>query len=286
MPGAKSITCTQCAAPLEIENPRAKTVVCSHCGAQLDLTSPDYAFLGVVQREPIVAPLKVGQVGHDADGTEWRILGHLRFEEDGYHWDEYLLRAGDGRTFWIQYDDGAFSFYWPRRLKEPVDPLKCTGRFTLEGKDYVCRGFGRAKIERLEGELTWKATVGDSIRWIDAGEIGMEWTDREIEVFDREAVSKKRILEFFGMTRKELEAGCYIEEDPDDEDRPLSASSALSALADDDEDIFDLLGVPPLVKIIILVIIVVLVILFGDTESGGGFYHRGGYSGGGYSFGK
>ncbi|MDF1564070.1 MAG: DUF4178 domain-containing protein [Deltaproteobacteria bacterium] len=274
---ARSITCTNCGAPLEVHNPRAKICVCQFCGAQLDLTSPDYAFLGVVQRDPLIAPLQVGQIATDDDGTKWRILGQIRFEEDGFHWDEWLLQAEDGRSFWIQYDDGRFSFYTPRRLTEPVDPLECTGTFELGGKKHLCRDFGAASIQRIEGELTWKAAVGQTVRWLDAREVAMEWTERELEIFDVAPVSKGRIVQLFGMTRAELEAGCYLQEDGDDWDSD-----------DDGEDVLDQLGVTPPVKAMIYLIIVAVIVAFTIMDECGGIggYHRGGYSSGGYSFGK
>lgn len=280
---AKTIRCTQCGAPLEIHNPRAKTTVCGSCGAQLDLTSPDYAFLGVVQREPITHPLKVGMHGKDEAGLAWRIVGHLRYEESGYYWDEYLLQAANGESAWIQYDDGKFSFYEPKRLTEPLDPKKCVGRFELGGKWHYAHDMGAATVGYIEGELTWKARVGDTVKWIDAGDVGIEFTEREIEVFDVTRRSPTQIATFFGIDRSELKAGSYtFKEDG-------GASGGLQGNA---RNLF-----------VVAFIVIFLLIAFGSNCSscnnggtGTGYrhgsygyphtYHRGFHSGGGFHFGK
>jgi hypothetical protein len=279
---AKTISCTQCGAPLEIHNPRAKTAVCGSCGAQLDLTSPDYAFLGVVQREPLTQPLEVGMHGTDAAGLAWRIVGHLRFAEDSYWWDEYLVQAADGQSAWIQYDDGKFSRYTPRRLKEPLDPKTAGGRFQLDGKWHYTREVGAASISHIEGELTWKARVGDTVRWIDARDVGIEWTEKEIEVFDVASMSRAEVASLFGVDRATLKAGCYTFADDDDDDEDASSPVQLS---------------PAQSKMLVWGIIALffVIFLFGNNSCGGcgsssgtyvHGYHRGYHSGGGFHFGK
>jgi len=271
---AKTISCTQCGAPLEIHNPRAKTTVCGSCGAQLDLTSPDYAFLGVVQREPVTQPLEVGMHGTDEQGLAWRIVGHLRFAEDDYWWDEYLLQAADGQSAWIQYDDGHFSFYTPKRLTEALDPTKATGRFQLEGKWHYAREAGAASVTHIEGELTWKARVGDTVRWIDAGDVGVEWTEKEIEVFEVKRMSLGQVASLFGVDRAKLKAGCYSFADDDDDDNAVKLTPAQS-------------------KMVVwgFIALIFLFMFFGNCHSCGNrgyntHYHRGYHSGGGFHFGK
>ncbi|RMG19159.1 MAG: DUF4178 domain-containing protein [Deltaproteobacteria bacterium] len=281
MAGAKKIACTQCGAPLEIQNPRAKTVVCAHCGAQLDLTSPDYAFLGVVQREPLLTPLKVGQSGTDTEGVTWTIIGMMRLREDSWYWDEFLIQATDGRTAWIQYDDGEFSIFAPKRLTEPLDPKEIQGKFFLEGRWHYVRERGQAVIDRIEGELTWKAKVGDVMNWIDAAAVGIEWTDREIEVFERRHIERSALATMFGMSVEELSEGAYTLED-DDEDEgwaPVSSSgkqvSAVQAAV-----------------IIGFLLLFLLFLAYAASQGGSmvssssGGYSRGYSSGGGFSFGK
>lgn len=271
---AKTISCTNCGAPLELTNPRAKTAVCASCGAQLDLTSPDYAFLGVVQRDPMRQPLTVGMSGtyHDQAVS---IIGHIRFKEDDYWWDEYLLHLADGQSLWLQYDDGRFSMYRPKRLTERLDPTKCTGRFQLGGKWHYAREFGAATIDRIEGELTWKATVGDTVRWIDASDVGIEWTDKEIEVFDVDHINRGFVARTFGIDRAQLDAGCYSFDDDEEEQSFGGGSDKVTLTAG---------------KLLIIGIVLVLFIAFAYCTPSSGYhntgYHRGYHGGGGFHFGK
>lgn len=309
----KQLKCTSCGAPLEVFSAGTKTIGCKYCQAQIDLTSPQFAAYAGMAQPPIRAPLKVGQTGTlEAQGCQ--IIGHLRLAEQDWWWDEYLILLADGTTRWLQYDDGAFAIYKSVRLEHPLDPMSIGSTFHLGKVMYRVADRGRATIQRIEGELTWKAKVGDPMAWIDAvtpdivgdpsrpRRLGVEWTSQELELFGKTAMTWREVAAAFGMTMLELEAGCYSFDDDDD----------------DDDDSPELMQHLPYILIGIVAVAIILVAIkvatsrtdepeYSDrdrvlgTHAGGSHrtvggaagarslssYRRGGYSrGSGFSFGK
>jgi hypothetical protein len=294
---------------LQVLGPFSKTIACAYCEAQIDLTSPQFAFYGGLKQPPITAPIKVGQTGAFR-GKRFRVIGHLRLAEQDWWWDEYQLLADDGTTGWLQYDDGAFALYDGVRLQHPLDPMSIGSTFHLGKVMYRVLDRGRATISRIEGELTWKAKVGDPMAWIDAvtpdivgdparpKRLGVEWSVHELELFGKTSVTWREVAEAFGMTLAELGAGCYRFDDDDDEDD------------DDGEGIFSNKTMLIAAALLIFVVLLYAAAQFGgdgDDDYGqpgvagaggagvyGGTrsrprtsYRRGGYSrGSGFSFGK
>ncbi len=215
--GAKAINCSQCGGPLEVFVPNAKTCVCPHCSSQLDLTSPNYEFLQAIRKTPVRAPLQVGMMGVHPSAGRMRVVGHLRFQDvrETWFWDEFLVISESGHQMWIQYDDRTFSTYSARRLRSPVHPDTAQSHFMLEGQRYQIRDRGEAFIRYLNGELTWHATLQDRVKWIDAGPIGVEWTEKEIEVFDKQSITNANIQEWFGLEKYEFLSNCYFFNDND-----------------------------------------------------------------------
>ena len=201
---SKKIACTSCGAPLEVYTPKAKRVVCSHCDAQLDLTTPDYAFIGKIERPDSNTILDVGMAGEDSAGLGWRVVGRLRFEgyDEGepYFWDEFLVLNEEGESVWLQWElETGFTFFAPRRLASPVDPEGAGAFIEVDGEQHRIKERGVCTLIELEGEMTWKASKGDRFAWIDAGEVGVEWTERELELFDRKSATYEQIAQIFGL---------------------------------------------------------------------------------------
>lgn len=228
---AKSIKCTRCGAPLELKSPRAKTIVCSHCGAQLDLTTPDYAFLEELRRDPLIHPLRVGMKG-TFHGVAWEVIGHIRYQEMTWWWDEYLVMASDGRTGWIQYDEGSFRWFEPF-VPQHVQPVDFHSQVLVaDGRQEPVQERGRGRIDRIEGELTWKARVGEQVEYLDGWRIAVEITPRELEWFYVSPLRREQIAHVFGITLHQLEQGCYVVPDEtldfhDDEESSVGVASEL-----------------------------------------------------------
>ncbi len=286
---ARAINCTRCGAPLHLTVPNAKTVVCGHCNAQLDLTSPDYAFLQFVQKNALRSPLKVRMRGNHPQAGSIMIAGHIRFSERDYWWDEYLVVNEHGQSIWIQYDDGKFSQYTSRRLRSPLQPEQIGQVVVLPDGRYPVSDRGIATISHIAGELTWSACVGDRMKWIDAGAIGIEWTEREIELFDKGRVSRNEIAQWFAISPSVLDAACYTFDDSGPTSTG-SASGIFSLFFDDEDGELTLLGQGLLILMFIFVSIALDSCEDDDDDynygRNGSVYYRGSYGGGGYGFGK
>lgn len=66
---------------------------------------------------------------------------------------------------------------------------------------------GRARINRIEGKLTWRARVGDEVVSLDAAGFGVEFSATELEWFRREHLRHDEVARAFGLSMAELKTG-------------------------------------------------------------------------------
>lgn len=223
-PNVRSILCTKCGAPLALHLPRAKTIVCQHCRAQLDLTKEPYELLGFFRSHKLQHPLRLG-LQASLDGALFTLVGHVRYVESTWFWDEYLGISEDGRALWIQYDEGAFSLYTPFVPQEPEEIGAKATHVTVDGQQHRIQGRGNARVGFLDGEFTFRVKRGDLVQYVDAGALAVELTEREVEFFQVRSIDKANLADAVGLTLEELEAGCYHfeEEDAGDGGHPTSS---------------------------------------------------------------
>jgi hypothetical protein len=181
-----------------------KTIVCGSCGSQLDLTDPTFrvlADLSNVRAEPRT-PIGLGMYA-EFKGQRWQAIGRIRYREEGAFWDEWLLMTDDGEFLWLTEGEEGFTLYDPVVPSEPIDPHAVRDVVTVDGVSYPVRARGVGTVDFLEGELTWKATRGDQVRYIDAQlgqtKFSIEWTPSEIEYFRGEKQSANAVREAFGL---------------------------------------------------------------------------------------
>jgi hypothetical protein len=184
----KELDCPNCGSSLSVKNARkAKLLVCHNCGSQIDLTSPEHAIIGkaILGHARPRSSTRLGQI-LAFDDVEWQVVGRVCYDDEG-HWDEWLLMSEDGEYRWLVEDEGETTLYWPFVPTNPVDPNKVGWYLDLEGFKARVTERGHATIEYVEGELTWKARVGDGMYYLDAeyadGVYSIEWSEREIEFF-------------------------------------------------------------------------------------------------------
>ncbi len=79
-------------------------------------------------------------------GTMWTVEGTLRFDEDGFEWQEHLLVDGNRREWLsVEDDDGALSAWQWSRLNVPgVEPGPA--EVTIEGVAYRLKERGSARF--------------------------------------------------------------------------------------------------------------------------------------------
>ena len=205
----KKLTCPKCASPLELKNAgRSKSIVCPSCGSQIDLTSPDYQILGQVGRrlDPQVTQFKVGMHG-PLDGQDFEIIGRVVYhDEEDDIWDEWLLLSAAGEYVWISDSENEGMALWRGFVPtEPVEPGKIAEgmRLNLRNATVTVRDVGRANIDYLEGELTWKAKVNDKMNYAEADganqRISIEYTQNEIEFYWGKRLDRPGTARAFGV---------------------------------------------------------------------------------------
>ncbi|MEW6232623.1 MAG: DUF4178 domain-containing protein [Chloroflexota bacterium] len=203
----KMLACTSCGASLEIKNAlKAKVLVCQHCGAQLDLTDPQYAVIGRALKDaaPPRSWLRLGMEG-TLQGEKYQIIGRVRYREDPWFWDEWLLMTEEGRYKWLTEGEEEITLWESFTPTEPTDPRGLEEGDTIrpEGRKAQVKEVGRARIDYVEGELTWKARLGETISYLDARENGgkysIEWSEKEIEFYKGRQLSSGEVMEAFGQ---------------------------------------------------------------------------------------
>lgn len=208
---AKTLTCTSCGAPLPVRNVfKAKTVVCRNCDTQLDLSSPALEILGKLpSRQKPQDAICLGLSGELPDGRSFEIIGRLRFsdfdDEESWFWDEWLLLAENGEYLWLQEDGKSFELQTPFMPNHPptLDALRHDYEIPVDGTSYRVVERGRPSVSYVEGELTWRAKVGDTVDFVDArgpgGGFGAEFSEDEMEFFRRQHLSRKEAFQLCGL---------------------------------------------------------------------------------------
>ena len=208
----RALSCPSCGASLEAQGGRkVKSIVCRHCTSHIDLTKPEFEILGKLDagEHAPTGPVRLGMTA-DIDGTTHEVVGRIRFEEDGERWDEWVLLATNGKLLWLVEAEGRYEIC---RSMTPTTPIRTEDLYagatvSFDGKHLRVREAGVARIVYLEGELTWRARVGDTAHYAEAAlgtnRFSFEWTDEEIEFFRVHRITRGALGDMFGFTKQAL----------------------------------------------------------------------------------
>ena len=197
-----AVTCESCGGSLQVGE-GISTTTCPHCGSDMTLATTALTY-------PNPTPLRLGMKAN-IFGKQFELTGrivfHERDDEDEYEWHEFALTAADGEVVYVEYDDGDWALLRPFTPTEPVDlrggTLGLHQALMIDGTRAIINDRGQATVRHVEGELTWKAKVGDRAEYIDAKtparSYSIEWTADEIEYFRGQPVSFKQVVKFFGL---------------------------------------------------------------------------------------
>jgi len=165
MSDVRSINCTQCGAPLELHGGhKVRSLNCGYCGSVMD----SHEGYKVVQqfKESIrpSSPLLIGAQGK-IKGIDFTVIGMVQYQSaEGYGWLDLQMYSPTHGYHCLSYEDGHFIFN--RRTRDIPRPAKVE-HFKLKkpvflGKQkFALYEQYRAKIQYVEGELTWVAKQGD-----------------------------------------------------------------------------------------------------------------------------
>jgi hypothetical protein len=201
---------------------RSKSLICPSCSSQIDLTGQQGAqIVGKVGSRPRPRYLQL-QPGMKCtlEGQERMIIGRVVYRGDeGDVWDEWLLLSAAGEYSWISDSEEGIAHWHPFTPTQPIDPntIREGGSINLRGQPCRVRDRGEAKITYLEGELTWKARLGDTMQYAEAEgateRLSLEWTPEEIEFYYGQRLNRIEVAKAFGLatqgvTGKGGKGGC------------------------------------------------------------------------------
>ena len=200
------LNCPNCGSPLDIQGGAGvKTIVCNACSSVIDLTPEQAAVVGQAgKKKRALLPIELGATFKLGDAN-YQVIGWIRYEgwddEDRWRWDEWLLASGDGEFRWFTYDpEDGFSLQKKVPLSGPVDFRQAT--IPVPGGAARVIERAQAKIIALDGELTWRAKVGERIRYMDAkkGEqrYSVEFTPDEVELSAGKSVAEEAVWQSLG----------------------------------------------------------------------------------------
>lgn len=218
-PRLETLQCPSCGGTVEIRNREgAKTVVCQFCGSVLDLTPEQAAIVG--RSDLKIRPMQPIEPGMNAtfDGTVYEVAGWLRYkgfdDEDLWMWDEWLLLGEDSTVRWLSYDpEEGFLLQDRVPITASFDPQHASSIPLPGGGSATVIERAQAELVVIRGELTWRATVGDRIRYLEARDGAMrysiEFSTQELELSAGRRWSEAAIWKAFG--REELAAEIQAE---------------------------------------------------------------------------
>lgn len=204
-----SITCPNCAAPLDlIGGGRIQSVTCNYCKSLIEL-GEEYKVLSDFKNAQIPeVPFKIGMQGK-INKIEWTIIGWIvyrSYDEWEDRWSEFLLFSPLYGYGWLIYEAGVISF--SRRIRDfNLRTWQITDNAIFyRGGHYLLKEMSyRSVIDFVQGELTWIAKYQDQIEcWdykgIKGAMLNIEKSNNELEVYHTQRLDAKTVYEAFEIT--------------------------------------------------------------------------------------
>jgi hypothetical protein len=205
----RTAACPNCAAPTRLET-GASTAKCPNCGNEVSLADALSVERRYAKRFPNPTPLQPGMKGQ-FQGKEYEIIGRVVFsmveEGETYYWNEFQLLAPDGDVRYLEFDEGHWKISEPFIPKTPLSPsearkLSAGDLVAPEGSPVNVTQVAQATVRHIEGELTYRAMLGDKSMYLDAGSgtrvYSMEWTEDEVSYYRGERLTERQVLVMFG----------------------------------------------------------------------------------------
>lgn len=210
------VKCEKCGGTVQLRQ-GVSSALCQQCGATVSLAEALRAEEALARRFPNPTPLRLGMKAR-IKGTEYELTGRivLGMVEEGvtYYWNEFELISADGDCLFLEYDEGRWKLMETFVPKNPLGPdeaarLRSGSRISLDDGVAIVTQISQSTVHFVQGELTYAATVGDRVRYLDAGYgngfYTVEWSEDEIEFYRGRMLSDREVLIAFGL-RKEIAA--------------------------------------------------------------------------------
>lgn len=228
----RTVKCPKCGGSIRFE-PGVESTQCMQCGETIPLAEALRLQEESARYFPNPTPLRLGMKAM-FQGVEYELIGRivLSMTEEGekYTWDEFELVSAEGDCIFVEYDEGQWklmrTFVPKNPISLPTEPggassleaLSSWGSVRLPGQRQLTVGssiqlqdtpakitqISVATIEFVQGELTWTASVGDSVHYLDAqsmrGELyAVEWSPDEIEFYVGRYLTDREVLVAFAL---------------------------------------------------------------------------------------
>jgi hypothetical protein len=163
---ARSLSCPQCAGPIELAAPdHTQRVGCPWCGSMLDATG-GLSVLEILSNPGFTPAIPLGTRGRLRE-ADWSVIGAMErsvtFEGIRYPWREYLLYEPRRGFRWLVESSGHWSFV------EPVNAGDVKGQVAPHYKGTRFEHFqtGLAVVDHVIGEFYWAVARGDAVEAAD-----------------------------------------------------------------------------------------------------------------------
>lgn len=205
--------CADCQAPVHVVHPsRARTVVCATCGAQHDLGGAGGQVIAHVTIDTHFSEglLEIGQVGRLGDRVV-EVIGRIRLSNNEAGqlrmWDEWVVITEDGAYLRVREEAGQYAFLLPFLPEGGFHPdwfsVAASGQaIPFEGQLTVVQSCFRSRVLHVEGELTTRVCVGDTVEVMelpgDRGPVLAQGTYDGVNCYVVEPVEDRAMWSFFG----------------------------------------------------------------------------------------
>lgn len=206
----RTIACPNCAAPTRLDAGES-TATCPNCGNQVTLNDALGLERRYAKRFPNPTPLRPGMKGQ-FQGKEYEITGRVVFsmveEGETYFWNEFHLLAPDGDVRYLEYDEGHWKISEPFTPEKPFPPAAAAQipvgtAISFDNRSATVTQRAQSTIRHVEGELTYRAMLGDQAMFLDAGTgldvYSMEWTEDEVSYYHGKRLTERQVLTMFGL---------------------------------------------------------------------------------------
>jgi hypothetical protein len=174
----RTADCPACGAKIEFQWSSAVQSACPYCRSILVRHDVDLERVGeVADLPPDASPIQIGTEGvHGAKG--FVVIGRIRYEWEAGGWNEWHLIHNDGTSGWLS---DAQAEYAVSRLVEPPAPLPAADSlrpgtsFRFSGGEYFVSTITRARYVGFEGELPFRTTERDEMRFADLRSPGAQF---------------------------------------------------------------------------------------------------------------
>ena len=161
--------CPSCGAPSQFNSNLSLFFTCPYCRTQVFKNENQIESMGQVADLPEdMSPLQLFSEG-TYGGKSFKVLGRVKLKWDDGYWNEWYLGHSNGTTAWLAEAQGEWIYSVQiNDIKVPAFREKDVGSsYSYNGAQFTFADFKQAKSFGFEGELPFKAVLGESRESID-----------------------------------------------------------------------------------------------------------------------